>query len=78
MSWRGMYLSGTYLLATVIVAHTDEVFEIVVDRLVDLQVEEGVPVYVLPLRPLERILPGSVSITRIARRVDEIDVLEKR
>src|SRR5262245_31478249 len=46
---------GVYLLATVDVEDTDEVFDVVVDRLVELQVEHGVPVYVLPLRPLNRI-----------------------
>jgi hypothetical protein len=47
--------SGVYVLATVDVDDTDEVFDLVVDRLVDLQVDEGVPVYVLPLRPLHRV-----------------------
>src|SRR5215218_4327975 len=47
--------SGTYILATVDVDDTDDVFEVVVDRLVNLQVDEGVPVYVLPFRPHRHI-----------------------
>jgi hypothetical protein len=48
--------AGIYLLATVDIDDTDEVFEVVVDRLVDMQVEEGLPVYVVPLRPIERVV----------------------
>jgi hypothetical protein len=47
---------GIYLLATVDIADTDEVMAVVGDRLVALQVEEGLPLYVTPLRPITRIL----------------------
>ena len=47
---------GTYVTATVDVADTDEVFDVVVGRLLELQVEEGLPVYVLPVRPIERVV----------------------
>jgi hypothetical protein len=47
---------GTYLVATVDVPDTDEVFAVVVDRLIDVQVEEGLPVYVVVVRPIERVL----------------------
>ena len=47
---------GTYVTATVDVEDTDEVFDIVVERLLQLQVEEGLPVYVLPVRPVERVV----------------------
>jgi hypothetical protein len=47
---------GTYVTATVDVADTDEVFDVVVERLLELQVEDGVPVYVLPVRPVERVI----------------------
>jgi hypothetical protein len=47
---------GIYLLATVDVSDTDDVFAVVVDRLVDMQVEEGLPVYVVTLRPLARVI----------------------
>ena len=47
---------GTWLTATVDVDETDEVFDVVVDRLLDMQVEEGLPLYVIPVRPIERTL----------------------
>jgi hypothetical protein len=47
---------GIYLLATVDIEDTDEVIDIIGDRLVDIQVYEGLPVYVVPLRPIERVL----------------------
>jgi hypothetical protein len=47
---------GIYLVATVDVADTDEVLDAVGDRLLALQVEEGLPVYVAPLRPAERVV----------------------
>ena len=51
---KGFDPAGINLIATVDVEDTDEVFAVVVDRLIDLQVEEGLPVYVHPRRPLER------------------------
>jgi hypothetical protein len=47
---------GIYLVATVDIADTDEVISVVGDRLVELQVDEGLPVYVTPLRPIERVV----------------------
>jgi hypothetical protein len=47
---------GTWMTVTVDVDDTDEVFDVVVDRLVDMQVEEGIPLYVIPVRPIERIM----------------------
>jgi hypothetical protein len=47
---------GIYLLATVDIADTDEVITIIGDRLLELQVDEGLPVYVTPLRPIERVM----------------------
>ena len=65
---------GTYLVTTVDIADTDEVIDAVGDRLVELQVDEGLPVYVTPLRPIERVvaqlrereaatLPAPLSLT---------------
>ena len=46
-----------YLVATVDIDDTDEVVEVFIDRLIDMQVEEGLPVYVVPpIRPIERVL----------------------
>jgi hypothetical protein len=47
---------GVYLTATVDVEDTDAVMDVVIDRLLELQVDEGLPVYVVPIRPLERVL----------------------
>ena len=44
------------LLTTVDVDDPDEVLDLVIDRLVDLQVEERIPVHVVPIRTPERIL----------------------
>ena len=46
-------IPSRYLVTTVDIADTDEVIAVVGDRLVALQVEEGLPVYVTPLRPIE-------------------------
>jgi len=67
---------GTYLTATVDVEDTDEVIDLYIDRLVSLQVDEGLPLYVIPVRPLDRIaqllkarpLPAPLS----SRQIQEI------
>ena len=46
---------GIHLTAIVDVDDPDEVGDLVVDRVIDLNVEEGVPVHVIPVRPPERI-----------------------
>src|SRR5215813_9101169 len=53
---EGFDPKGTYLLTTVDIADTDEVIDVVGDRLVELQVTEGLPVYVTPLRPIQRVI----------------------
>lgn len=47
---------GVYLTPTVDVEDTEDVFDVVVDRLLDMQIEEKLPVYVIPVRPLKRVL----------------------
>ena len=47
---------GFYLVPTVDVEDTSKVFALVVDRLIDIQVEDDLPVYVFPRQPRERIL----------------------
>lgn len=47
---------GVYLAATVDTNDLFDLIDVVSDRLVDLQIDEGLPVYFLPLRPLERNL----------------------
>ena len=53
---EGFDPEGVYLITTVDIADTDEVIAVIGDRLVALQVDEGLPVYVTPLRPIERVV----------------------
>jgi hypothetical protein len=45
-----------HLVTTVDLEDTDEVLDLVVDRVLELQIDEGLPVYVIPVRPIERVL----------------------
>ncbi len=47
---------GMYLRAIVDIEDIDEVEDLIIDRLVDIQVEERLPVYVIPVRPVERVI----------------------
>ena len=47
---------GVYLKATVDLDDVDEVMDVYRDRLLDIQVDEGLLVYVIPLQPVERVL----------------------
>ena len=53
---EGFDPEGIYLIPTVDIADTDDVLAVVGDRLVDLQVDEGLPLYVTPLRPIDRVI----------------------
>ena len=53
---EGFDPEGVYLVTTVDIADTDEIIAVVGDRLVELQVDEGLPLYVTPLRPIERVI----------------------
>src|SRR5688500_4029026 len=55
---EGVDPEGVYLITTVDIADTDEVIAVIGDRLVELQVDEGLPIYVTPLRPIERVAAG--------------------
>lgn len=48
--------NGTYLTTTVDLDDPDEVMDLVIDRLLELQVDEELPVYVLPVRPWARVV----------------------
>lgn len=45
---------GIYMRAIVDVDDIDEVTELFIDRMIDLQVEDGLPIYVVPVRTPER------------------------
>ncbi len=45
---------GVYMRAGVDVDDPDEVTAIFIDRMIDLQVEDGLPIYVVPVRTPER------------------------
>ncbi|MHB8619033.1 MAG: hypothetical protein ACYDAG_05565 [Chloroflexota bacterium] len=55
---------GVYLDATVDIDDPDEVMDLVVERLLDFQVHEGLPVHVVPLQPVERALSATSSRSR--------------
>lgn len=46
---------GMYVRAIVDVDDTDEVMDVFIDRMIDLQVNDGLPIYVVPVRTPERI-----------------------
>lgn len=46
-----------HLVTTVDVEDTDAVLDVVIDRLLELQIEEGLPIiHVIPTRPIERVM----------------------
>jgi hypothetical protein len=47
---------GLYLVPTVDVEDTEDVSAVVMERLLSLQDEEELPIYVFPVRPIERVL----------------------
>jgi len=53
---EGFDPQGIYLVTTVDIADTDEVMDVIGDQLVELQVDEGLPIYVTPLRPIQRVI----------------------
>ena len=48
--WQGEDPVGTYITATVDVPDTDAVTDLIIERLIAMQVEEGLPVSVIPVR----------------------------
>lgn len=45
---------ATHITATVDVDDLDEVMDLVIEREIELQVDEGIPIYVIPIQPPER------------------------
>jgi hypothetical protein len=56
---RGEDPQGFYLKAIVDIDDTDEVVDVFIDRLLEMEIEDGLPVYVIPLRPAERVMQAS-------------------
>ena len=50
---------------------TDILF-VVLDRLVDMQVEEGLPIYLVPTRPIHREIANLHRSDRAIGNVDEL------
>lgn len=42
---------GVYLIVTLDLEDTEEVLDVIMDRMLEVQIDEYLPVYVLPLRP---------------------------
>lgn len=53
--------TGIHLATTVDYEDPDEVLDVVMDRLLELQVEERLPIHVLPLLPFERLVAPEAS-----------------
>ena len=47
---------GVYLTVTVAIDDPDEVTDLVIDRTMAFQVEEQLPVYVVPIRPISHVM----------------------
>lgn len=47
---------GIFLVVTIDLEDTFELIDLVGDRLLEMQVEEGLPIYVISSRPVERTL----------------------
>ena len=56
---------GVYLKAIVDIDDADPIIDLMIDRMLELQIEQEVPVWVLPLRPPARVL---ASLPRKQRR----------
>jgi hypothetical protein len=47
--------AGTYLVATVDIEDVETVIDVYIERLLALQIDHGLPVYVVPMRPPTRV-----------------------
>src|SRR5581483_11425222 len=64
--------SNVHLLTVVDVDDADEVLDLVIDRVVQLQVDERLPVHVIPLRTSQRIEASRQAELRGKRRARTI------
>ena len=47
---------GAYLIPPIDIKDTEELFDLIGDRLLETHIEEGLRIYVFPVRPLARVL----------------------
>jgi len=66
-TYRGEDPEGTYLETVIDVDDMNDVMDVYIDRLLDIQVKERLPVYVIPVRPPERVAQLAWSAQRRAR-----------
>lgn len=50
---------GIYVVATVDVEDTEAVVDVYIDHLLKLQIDAGLAIYVVPVRPLARVLASA-------------------
>ncbi|MBI2908959.1 MAG: hypothetical protein HYX92_15055 [Chloroflexi bacterium] len=53
-----------HLITTVDIEDTEQVLDVVMDRLLELQVDERLPIHVIPLRPVERVLAEAAKAAK--------------
>lgn len=47
---------GIHLITIVDIEDPDEVLDVVIDRVLHFQIDKGLPVHVIPVRPLEKVI----------------------
>ena len=60
--------NSIHLTAIVDVDDPDEVGDLVLDRLLELQVDQGIPIHVIPIRTPERVIAELAAERQAARR----------
>jgi hypothetical protein len=60
--------NSVHLTAIVDVDDPDEVGDLVLDRVLELQVEDGIPIHVIPIRTPERVLVELAAERQASRR----------
>jgi hypothetical protein len=56
--------TGIYVLATVDIEDTEAVVDVYIDRLLELQIDAGLAIHVVPVRPLARALASIAPETK--------------
>ena len=68
---RGDDPEGIYLRTTIDLDDVDQVLDGILDELYDIQVERALPIYVIPLQPVDRVLESLSNSALPARpRID--------